>query len=316
MPAKEPDKIGKRIFVPWKNDQHGLPPRELEQLNKSFAKVSRLSKRLSKLEAPEKDFKCATGHGESKTTANEYIWKCTGMLHARDYRKCIETATIALQSHYSDTRILMIRARAYRALRLHKQALEDCSSVLALNPDTFEAYQISAHVHRATKAFSKAIEAYSVIIEQVKADSVQAGEALVGRAECYAETGDYTQAIGDVTRCLGMKHAGEKEQLRARLIRAECCRVVHHFDKALTDLKIVIDSGKHVASALFLRATIYYDLKQYQEAFNSYSQALLQDDYGDPQSRYLGARARGLTIFHMLMSKQPDESKDEEQPPP
>ncbi|MBY0546251.1 MAG: hypothetical protein K2W95_03115 [Candidatus Obscuribacterales bacterium] len=317
------DKIGKRMSWHWYNEGRiWMRQGEHERARDRFDQALRLDWRHVRGHICRADVHVSLGHYHQALKDCEVARSLAPDLylpdmiaarcfyHLREYNQCIATATKSIAKCQTDARCFVIRARGHQGLLNHKRAIEDSAIALSLDPDSIEAYSIAAYSNAKRAAFSVAVENYSIIIGRVDIDSPYASWARLGRAECHLVLKNYAEAIEDTTECLRLTQ-NEHRKAEAILTRAEAYRRTKAFDKALSDLEILVVSNETSAHAYFQKAVIHADLGQREMADDNFARALHLDKDANELSRFHRARARGESLFQKLMDESSEQTSNE-----
>jgi tetratricopeptide (TPR) repeat protein len=216
-----------------------------------------------------------------------------------------------------------MRASALISLGRFRQAIRDYDSVLRLNPKTAEAYHGRAHCYSKLKQYDLAIKdlAHTIEIEPENAD------AYYLRAFAYRHLLKYKEAISDFSLSIDklpkMQHnpcsQWQNTFETAYLLRAELYARLKDYPNALADISKIIDMAppqedkEYVCiseeekykpmkgQAYSLRAKIYADLNNYQQAVKDVSMSIENDPksegaYNARGSYYFEAEQYGLAI--------------------
>lgn len=310
LASRKFDKIGTRMATCWLNEARafkrmGKYRRALDCMNRALSTDPRLPGGYStraELCVLLGDYEQALRDCDNsrKLSTDNYLAELTAakaLYYLGRFERCVATATAAIEKCSVDASCFVVRARGYQGLGDYKSALDDSKTALTLNPQSIDIHSISAFSNYVMGAYSESLKAYSAMIERFPVQESYTAWAYAGRADVHSAQGNYRQAIEDATRCLDLGPCDE-HQVWARLTRAEGLRRTKEFDKALADLDFVIDTGKWIQHALFLKGTIYSARGNSEEAARLYNRAL---HHGELTTRQR-ARIKGELIFRTLMA--------------
>ena len=312
------DRIGTRMATCWLNEARmfkrmGNYQRALHCMNQALSLDPRLLGGYStraELWALQGYYEhalrdCDTSRTQSTDNYLTELTAAKALYHLGEFERCVATATIAIEKCHVDANCFAVRARGYQGLGDYKSAAVDSTTALALNHQSIEIHSISAFSNYVIGEYDQSLKAYTAMIEQFRVQEPYTAWAYAGRADVHSAQGNYRQAIEDATRCLELGPC-EEHQVWARLTRAEGLRRTKDFDKALADLDFVIETGKRIQHALFLKGTIYSAMGNSEEATELYNSAL---QHGELTTRQR-ARAMGETIFQTAVANAIDEANE------
>lgn len=211
------------------------------------------------------------------------VVKSRGMAHAHkgEYDQSIEDLEQCLRLKGNDpqvTEILVIvynnRGLGYGKSEDYDRAIQDFSKALALNPDFTEAIT-NRGVYEAKKGdLDQAINDFEHTLRLSPHDSRATDGLFVtynARAKKFAEVGDYSHAIEDCNKSLGL-HPDNPGVLT---IRGAFELEQHDYDHALQDFDQSLRQDPKQVGALLGRGAAHYEKHQLDEALRDYDEALL-----------------------------------------
>jgi tetratricopeptide (TPR) repeat protein len=178
------------------------------------------------------------------------------------------------------TEVLVIvytnRGLGYGKNNDYDRAIQDFSKALALNPDFTEAIS-NRGVYEAKKGdLDQAVNDFEHTLRLSPHDSRATDGLFVtynARAQRFAETGDYSHAIEDCNKALGL-HPDNPGVLT---IRGAFKLEQHDYDHALQDFDQSLRQDPKQVGALLGRGAAHYEKHQLDEALRDYDEALLLD---------------------------------------
>ena len=213
------------------------------------------------------------------------VLKHRGWTHADkgNYDQSIDDLEQFLRLQGNDpkvTEVLVIvynnRGLGYGRNNDYARAIQDFSKALALNSDFTEAIN-NRGVYEAKKGdLDQAIDDFEHTLRLSPHDSRATDGLFVtynARAKRFAEMGDYSHAIEDCNKALGL-HPDNPGVLT---IRGAFELEQHDYDHALQDFDQSLRQDPKQVGALLGRGATHYEKHQLDEALRDYDEALLLD---------------------------------------
>ncbi|QYX30608.1 serine protease [Sphaerospermopsis torques-reginae] len=217
------------------------------------------------------------------------------------------------------------RGGAYSELKEYKQAIDDYTQAIKIDPENAEYYKNRGLAYFQLKDYKQAINDYTQAIKIDPKDALY----YVGRGLAYFQLKDYKQAINDYTQAIkidpkkaiyynarGTTYSELKDYKQAindysQAIKIDPKDATYYRDRGLAYLQlkdykqaiadytqaIKIDDKNAIYYAS--RSLAYFQLKDYKQAINDYTQAIKIDDKN--AIYYVG---RGLAYFQLKDYKQ------------
>jgi tetratricopeptide (TPR) repeat protein len=127
---------------------------------------------------------------------NHYI-DATKLYDSGKYTDALQAASAAARDKGQRLSAYRLRAGIYRALHQPKNALDDVSRVIEMQPDSADDYQFRAQTYLDLDDPTNAAKDYSRLIELKNS-----GDAYNGRGLCYLKLNQTQKAIDDFTRAI------------------------------------------------------------------------------------------------------------------
>ena len=223
-------------------------------------------------------------------------WRAYCYQQAGNNRRAIEDATKALTLAPSADWINDVRADAYRALKMYKEAVDDYSAEIKAKPDDATNWVNRADAYDDMKDFQHALSDYNKALT-LDSDNTQ---ALNDRGWLYIEQKDYQKAIEDFDSCL----QEDDKYSSAYYNRAAANIALDKLDEALVDMKHLHEKDPSEISCLSTRGFLYLLKKDPERAAKEFSTAL---DLSSDESTLQWQRIY-LYLTYQLM-KQPEKAE-------
>jgi tetratricopeptide (TPR) repeat protein/S1-C subfamily serine protease len=183
------------------------------------------------------------------------------------------------------------RGDAYSKLKEYKQAIDDYTQAMKIDPENAEYYKNRGSAYVQLKEYKQAIDDYT---QAIKIDDKNA-IYYVGRGLAYFRLKDYKQAINDWTQAIKLdpKNAGYYGA------RGDAYLQLKDYKQAINDWTQAIQLDPKNAGYYGARGYAYLQLKDYKQAINDYTQAIQLDP---KNGIYYGGR--GLAYFQLKDYKQ------------
>jgi tetratricopeptide (TPR) repeat protein len=171
--------------------------------------------------------------------------------------------------------LLNKRAMAKLELNLFKEAAEDATAALSINPKFGYAYWNRGIAYGRLSAFTAAKDEYTQAMLYYQNEPENLAILLSNRAWINGRLGIYPQAIEDYTKALTL----DKGQTGIYSSRALAYSSNGDYQLAINDYTSDIlynnhDDVKEIANVYKLRGDNYTELEKYKEAINDYNAAL------------------------------------------
>jgi tetratricopeptide (TPR) repeat protein len=251
----------------------------------------------------QSDFKNAASDYESLSEAfpKEYIYAYKAAyfnFKSGSFQQAVQLTDLAAELAPVNAEIQALRAKCYFALQKYKIALEASDKAISLSPVP-ENYYLRGLIHKELQNYTRAEpdfreciklkpdftdaivqhafilnvlnkpdEALSDLNTAIKQDNKNK-EAYLLRSELSFKKGDYNASISDLTKLISF--APEK---KAFSMRAMVYAQNSQYNEAIDDYSSVIKQEKNNIKALEGRAACYQKLNKKQEAIKDYTQVV------------------------------------------
>jgi tetratricopeptide (TPR) repeat protein len=184
----------------------------------------------------------------------------------RQYEAAIDAFSKAIQLDPANDSALLHRGHAYLELGKLGFALTDLNQSLAVQPNSSHAYELRARVHRALKAYDRAI----TDLQTAARLDPENGEHVLSQAAITEERGDFQGAVDLYSQALSRSHSS----VEIRLKRAAALTKGNRFEESLKDCTGAIESEPSSAAGYICRAEVYLRQRQVGPAVSELDQAM------------------------------------------
>jgi len=206
------------------------------------------------------------------------------MLNKYEPARAIDDFTQAIQLDPKNAQYYYIRGIAYSLLNKHQQAIDDFNQAIQLDPKNAEYYSSRGMQYVILGEYKKAIKDFTEAIRLDDKSVFYYGY----RGIAYSGLKQYKQAISDLT-----------ETIRRDPKNAPYTVGGLRYSE-FKDNKILISSyNKRISIVYKARGDSHWNLKNYKQAINDYTQAIKIDD-----KNAIYYNARGNTYFQLKDYKQ------------
>ena len=227
-----------------------------------------------------------------------YKIRAYSYLMLKNYSKAVDDYTKALLLKDNDAGILNDRALAYKGMKEYDNAIKDISLAISLPNNAINwprlAYENRASIYEESFDYQNAIKDYTMAFEIWDKEfgehsrkngivSNVAFDIFYKRAAAYFNDSQFEKAIDDYG--LSIKYIGDQYSAFIHNDIANCYIKLKNYKEALTELKIAIEleskknryAGHNESLSEYYQnaGIVYFALKDYKEAFNSFDKALL-----------------------------------------
>ncbi|MBD2441669.1 tetratricopeptide repeat protein [Dolichospermum sp. FACHB-1091] len=200
------------------------------------------------------------------------------------HQQAIDDFTQAIQLDPKNAEYYSIRGTAYTLLNKHQQAIDDFTQAIQLDPKNAQYYNARGLVYGGLEDYKKAIEDYTEAIRLDPKDALY----YASRGIAYSGLKDYKQAISDLTEAI-RRDPKNAPYTVGGLRYSE-----------FKDNKILISSyNKRISIVYKARGDSHWNLKNYKQAIDDYTQAIKLDT---KNANYYARR--GLTYLQLKDYKQ------------
>ena len=183
------------------------------------------------------------------------------------------------------------RGNAYIQLKEYKQAINDYTQAIQLNPKNADYYAIRGGIYSFLKEYKQAIDDYT---QAIKIDHKKA-IYYDFRGLAYLQLKDYKQAIADYTQAIQL----DPKNANYYNGRGFAYFQLKDYKQAINDWNQVIKIDHKNATYYSARGDAYFQLKDYKQAINDYTQAIkLKPDF--TEAYYV----RGIAHYFLKDYKQ------------
>jgi tetratricopeptide (TPR) repeat protein/S1-C subfamily serine protease len=195
------------------------------------------------------------------------------------------------------------RGDAYSKLKEYKQAIDDYTQAMKIDPENAEYYKNRGSAYSKLKEYKQAINDYT---QAIKIDDKNA-IYYVGRGLAYFRLKDYKQAINDYSQAIKIDDKNAIYYNARGLTYLE----LKDYKQAINDYSQAIKIDTKNASYYNLRGFAYFQLKDYKQAINDWTQAIKLDPknaiyYGARGDAYLQLKDYKLAINEYTQAIQLD----------
>lgn len=210
--------------------------------------------------------------------------------HQEEYDLALADVNALIEQRPKASKYIALRAEIYRDTKQVDKAVEDYRHNLEIDGDNYATHALFARYLISNKRFEEAVVEYSRAIELNKVDQGIQAEFYGHRANAYYWLGKHEQAQLDFGKAAEIaKFPGSYKLQRARILavnkrydeanavyedmmddnprtmecfeeRARMYIVMKQYDKALKDINVYLDVGKHNKGGYLLRAKIWANL--------------------------------------------------------
>ena len=239
-------------------------------------------------------------------------------VNLQKYQQAIDDFNQAIQLDPKNADYYHSRGLAYSLLNKHQQAIDDFTQAIQLDPKNAQYYNARGLVYGGLEDYKKAIEDYTEAIRLDPKDALY----YASRGIAYSGLKDYKQAISDLTEAIrrdpknapytvgGLRYSEFKDNKilissynkRISIVykaRGDSHWNLKNYKQAIDDYTQAIKIDPKDATYYRDRGNTYFQLKDYKQAINDYTQAIKIDDKN--AIYYVG---RGLAYFQLKDYKQ------------
>lgn len=158
------------------------------------------------------------------------------------------------------------RARAYVELRRYKEAIDDLSRLLDVNPAAIATRYLRGKAFEATDNFAGAAADFSVVIENYDPrhlDKEKLADSHLRRGNCLEETGKTAEALEDYSQAIAINPFWDCFFSRSRLLLA-----LNRNDEAIADLNESIKREPRFPLQWYCRGLAHLRLGHLLEGFS------------------------------------------------
>ncbi|RIA93891.1 hypothetical protein C1645_803773 [Glomus cerebriforme] len=187
-------------------------------------------------------------------------------LRARCYKEAVEDFTQALTLQPDNVTSLQNRSSAYRMLKKLDKSLEDLEQACLIEPDNVYQYGIRGALYMEMKRWTDAKTNLDLAIQH-HPDNIP---SYSNRGELLVKLRKYDEAYLDIEKALEIdpKHMVSLQQM------IDICRKIGNYSKALTTVNKSLANYPKNINTLLLRSEIYYHQNLFQEALEDLNEAI------------------------------------------
>ncbi|MDB9468408.1 tetratricopeptide repeat protein [Dolichospermum circinale CS-539/09] len=249
---------------------------------------------------------------------HSYLSRGLSYVNLQKYQQAIDDFNQAIQLDPKNADYYHSRGLAYSLLNKHQQAIDDFTQAIQLDPKNAQYYSHRGYAYSRLKKYQQAITDFTKAI-QLDPKNAQYYNA---RGLVYGSLEDYKKAIEDITEAIrldpkdflyyasrGIAYSGLKDYKQAisdltETIRRDPKNAPYTVGglrySEFKDNKILISSyNKRISIVYKARGDSHWNLKNYKQAINDYTQAIKLDDKN--AIYYVG---RGFAYFQLKDYKQ------------
>lgn len=198
--------------------------------------------------------------------SDPYFFRALAKVNLDDYKGAEEDCTLALEKNKFKTEAYKLRGFARLNLGRDSLALADFNAGLRYAPyDRYFLYY-KAIAHDELKQYESSDSTYTTLLRAFP----RFDDAYMARARSYAERGDTTAALTDLSKALDIN----RNILNAYLLRADIESQRKQWDDALTDINEALKLEPRMVPLYINRAFIRYNSDDYFGAMSDYNYAL------------------------------------------
>ena len=195
-----------------------------------------------------------------------FLFSHTSYNRCKVWKNCLALTNYFISQYPSDPTVYLNRGLSYKDMGKYKEAIEDFSHAIDINPDYLDAYIQRGDVYLYLKQYSNAISDFSRAIEidphnaegfykrgnayydigdfkkavedfksSITIDSTHA-EVYYNRGNCYARLGDHKNAVADFSHSLKV----DPTNVKARYNRGVAFIILGEYSNAIEDFNIIL----------------------------------------------------------------------------
>ncbi len=201
-----------------------------------------------------------------------YVTRGNTYFKLKEYKQAIDDYTQAIKLDPKNAIYYNARGTTYSQLKDYKQAIDDYSQAIKIDPKDAFYYGSRGFTYFQLKDYKQAIDDYS---QAIKLDPKKA-IYYNARGTTYSQLKDYKQAINDYTQAIKLD---PKDALYYQL-RGYTYLQLKDYKQAINDYTQAIKIDPKNAIYYGARGDAYFQLKDYKQAIDDYSQAIkLKPDF-------------------------------------
>jgi len=195
-----------------------------------------------------------------------------GFLEKGDYSKAISSFNSAISKNSNNPIVYLVRGASLEATSQIREALQDYTKAIELDPSLIEAYKRRGLLHLSfdsLEEYGKAIGDLSKVIQSSEKDS----EAYFSRAKAYVAIEDYISAIADYDHVINL----DANHAQARFLRGCLLSQIGDYQSSVLDFNQFISLNPQVFAGYYQRANSFVNLEDYKSAIKDLN--FLIDNY-------------------------------------
>ena len=226
-----------------------------------------------------------------------FLLSYTSYSHCKVWRNCLALTNYFINQYPSDPTVYLNRGLSYKDIGKYKEAIEDFSHAIGINPNYLDAYIQRGEVYLYLKQYSNGISDFTKAIEidpynpegfykrgnayydigdfkkavedftsSIAIDSTHA-EVYYNRGNCYARLGNHKNAVTDFSHSLKI----DPTNVKAHYNRGVAFIILGKYSNAIKDFNIVLKKS-HNPNVLYSRAVAYLLNNEPEKAKNDVEQ--------------------------------------------
>ncbi|MBK1987338.1 tetratricopeptide repeat protein [Sphaerospermopsis aphanizomenoides BCCUSP55] len=216
-----------------------------------------------------------------------YLSRADAYVEIKEYKQAINDYTQAIKLDPKNASYYSFRGNAYLKLKEYKQAIDDYTQAIKLEPKNARYYVGRSQAYIQLKEYKQAIDDYT---QAIKLDPKNAIYYAL-RGYPYFKLKEYKQAIDDYSQAIKL----DPKNANYYYIRGMVNYEFKDYKQAIYDLSQAIKLDLKNAEYYKIRGVVNYELKEYKQAIDDYNQAIKFDPKNADYYYYL----RGLANYKL-----------------
>jgi tetratricopeptide (TPR) repeat protein/S1-C subfamily serine protease len=198
-----------------------------------------------------------------------YSERGNAYMQLKDYKQAINDYTQAIQLNPKNADYYAIRGGIYFLLEEYKQGIDDLTQAIQLDHKKATYYSMRGNTYVLLKDYKQAINDYS---QAIQLDTKNASY-YANRGNTYVLLKEYKQAINDYSQAIQL----DPKNANYYASRGDAYLQLKEYKQAINDYTQAIKLKSDFTAAYYVRGLAYSELKDYKQAIYDLTQAIKLD---------------------------------------